>query len=32
MNVKNQAEKPAEVKVSKLPMLTDWEEYTTGKN
>jgi hypothetical protein len=32
INVKRQDEKPAEVKTSKIPMLTDWEEYTSGRN
>jgi drug/metabolite transporter (DMT)-like permease len=32
LNVKNSDEKPAEIKVNKLPMLTEWEEYKTGRN
>ncbi|MGL6266977.1 MAG: hypothetical protein ACRC2O_03600, partial [Chitinophagaceae bacterium] len=32
INVNSTAEKPAEAKAVKLPMLTDWEEYTTGRN
>jgi drug/metabolite transporter (DMT)-like permease len=32
INVHTPAEKPAEIKETKLPMLTDWEEYTTGRN
>jgi drug/metabolite transporter (DMT)-like permease len=31
INVKAPPEKTEEIKVAKLPMLTDWEEYTTGK-
>lgn len=32
INVKQQDEKPPVVKTSKIPMLTDWEEYTSGRN
>lgn len=32
INVKHQDENPPVVKTSKIPMLTDWEEYTSGRN
>jgi drug/metabolite transporter (DMT)-like permease len=32
INVNIPVEKTAEIKETKLPMLTDWEEYTTGRN
>jgi hypothetical protein len=32
INVNTPVEIPAEKKMSNLPMLTDWEEYTTGRN
>jgi hypothetical protein len=32
INVNTPVEIPVEKKMSNLPMLTDWEEYTTGRN
>jgi hypothetical protein len=32
INVNTPVEKPVEKKMANLPMLTDWEEYTTGIN
>jgi hypothetical protein len=32
INVNIPVEKTAEIKATKLPMLTDWEEYKSGRN
>lgn len=32
INVNSPSEKQVETKATKLPMLTDWEEYKTGRN